>query len=654
MSKNKNKQKNKKYQNNQTDQQILKPNKADLPSSITLIYLGLLGLIRYGSRRLGLALLGLTLLQVGLLALIIGVNVWNYQSQDLALRPIEPKLEIGQSLRLQTNLGVEKEFEVEVEPSFDYRIELVNSGSLGLIKQIELVPESRLQTGTDYQIRLKGVAKKFSEKQNLKIGFRTQDAPEIQGTNFDQAQNIKIDQELTLALTDPNNDLSNFQIKTSPAIEFDKYLSEDQTKVNFQPKSNYQQSTNYQVEVFDYYKDQQNPIKTYQFETVRKPVLSINQAENIIPGSNVVVSFSEPMQTSQVGIQTSFAGYNWLDPFNLSFDTSGISPGSSYEIEVLAGARTEAGGVLEADSVRSFRVRSVGAVYASISPGGYGVSTGSKFRVDFSQAVDRASAEARISVAPSFDYHLEWISDQTVLVVPNSSLAYSTEYRVVIEIGVVNVGFGLPSSSGFTGSFVTEERVTILGVPLFYQTMPLSCESAALKMALAYRGINTTENHIMSLMGYNPRHWQENGNQWDDPYQMFVGDVYGSQVTKTGYGVYAPPVARAAQLMGANASVHYGVSASFIANQIANNNPVVIWGYSYSGQRMDWNVNGSSVGAYIGEHVRTVIGFRGNPDNPTSFIINDPISGQLNWTAAQLMANMNIHGNLSNQAVVVY
>ncbi|MCA9349674.1 C39 family peptidase [Candidatus Saccharibacteria bacterium] len=654
-NKNKNNKNNKNYQNNQNHKNPKDPKPEIEQLSPSLFWrFGFGYFLRLISRRLGLALVGLMVLQLGLLAGIVGSNTWHYLEGQLELSPVEAKLEIGQALKIKSNFGLDQNFAVETEPSFDYHLELMHTGALGLVDQIVLVPDGRLKTGTDYRVKLNGIAKKFGDKQDLELGFRTQDAPEIEAVDFDQASNVKLDQTLTLKLTEPNNDLSDFQIKTQPEIQFDKILSQDKTEVKFVPKQEYRQTTEYGVEVFDNYKDQLKPVKQYKFQTVREPKLSINQTESLNPNSNLVLSFSEPMNQQETTIQTNLGGYSWLDAQNIKLDLSGITPGNSYDIEVMTGARTEAGGRLEAESPRSFRVRSVGEAYASISPGGYGLPINSRFRVDFSQAVDRASAESRISVAPSFDYHLEWASDSTVLVVPNTSLGYGSEYRVVVGAGVVNLGFGLPSSSGFTGSFVTEERVTILGVPFFYQTMPLSCESAALKMALAYRGISATENQIMSLVGYNPKQWQVDGNQWDDPYQMFVGDVMGSQSAKTGYGVYAPPIAAAAQALGANSSVHYGVSASFIANQIANNNPVVIWGYSYSGQRIDWNANGSAVGAYIGEHARTVIGFRGNPDNPTSFIINDPVSGQLNWTAAQLMANMNIHGNLSNQAVVVY
>src|ERR1700682_5742808 len=96
----------------------------------------------------------------------------------------------------------------------------------------------------------------------------------------------------------------------------------------------------------------------------------------------------------------------------------------------------------------------------------------------------------------------------------------------------------------------------VLDIKIHYQEHNLSCEAAALKMALAYQGINADE---MTLIGYmtrdsRPAKFDAKGHlvAWGDPAQGFVGDPDGHIERYTGYGVYYGPVAMAAQLAGAH------------------------------------------------------------------------------------------------------
>src|SRR6266853_4510860 len=96
----------------------------------------------------------------------------------------------------------------------------------------------------------------------------------------------------------------------------------------------------------------------------------------------------------------------------------------------------------------------------------------------------------------------------------------------------------------------------VLDVKLHLQEHSLTCEAAALKMALSYEGIVVDE---MTLVGYmtndrRPAQFDAQGHliAWGDPAQSFVGNPDGSIQRLTGYGVYFGPVANAATLAGAN------------------------------------------------------------------------------------------------------
>lgn len=194
----------------------------------------------------------------------------------------------------------------------------------------------------------------------------------------------------------------------------------------------------------------------------------------------------------------------------------------------------------------------------------------------------------------------------------------------------------------------------VLPIAAFRQTRKQSCEAAALKMALAYRSIQTDEAELTKRFGYNPSTRNLATNVWGDPDQAFVGSIDGKQ-DYTGYGVYAGPVAKAAVSFGRNAEALHGVSPQQIAAELADGNPVIAWGWNKKSVADSWKTpSGKTIKAWKGEHARLVYGFTGSIDHPTGFYLNEPASGtQLYWTTDQLSANLNVFGNLSNQVVVV-
>src|SRR5207302_5956162 len=100
-----------------------------------------------------------------------------------------------------------------------------------------------------------------------------------------------------------------------------------------------------------------------------------------------------------------------------------------------------------------------------------------------------------------------------------------------------------------------------LPAPLIAQAYPLDCESAALQVALATKGIAVTQQWIFNSLPQQPQPpVKVNGYpvQWGDPYAAFVGSVYGKESNFTGYGVYYGPIAAAAALAGAKADGHTG------------------------------------------------------------------------------------------------
>jgi uncharacterized protein YvpB len=181
----------------------------------------------------------------------------------------------------------------------------------------------------------------------------------------------------------------------------------------------------------------------------------------------------------------------------------------------------------------------------------------------------------------------------------------------------------------------------ILNIPMDYQDQALSCEAAALKMALAGRGVRVSEREIMRRIGYDPT--AHKGQTWGDPDQAFVGSIAGKQMT-TGYGVHWSPVARAARTWRPARAFRFATPER-MAQEIAAGHPVVFWGTIGHAYRYNWTTpKGKLIRGWKGEHARTIIGFYGPVTAPTHFVINDPVVGRVTWTRNFLAYNWGAFG----------
>src|SRR5436305_1735666 len=134
--------------------------------------------------------------------------------------------------------------------------------------------------------------------------------------------------------------------------------------------------------------------------------------------------------------------------------------------------------------------------------------------------------------------------------------------------------------SGATGSGASAPRLAQL--TYVAQSHPLSCEAAALQMALAHAGIQRTQDAILQLTGIDsrPPELAADGSvlHWGDPYDRFVGDPDGSETALTGYGVYAPALARAATASGAHVlAAAQGIASAEVYDYVAHEHPVIAW-----------------------------------------------------------------------------
>jgi len=229
----------------------------------------------------------------------------------------------------------------------------------------------------------------------------------------------------------------------------------------------------------------------------------------------------------------------------------------------------------------------------------------------------------------------------------NSRYSFSFKTRLVSSEEISQNETQLKETSKFPPetSFLTqpEPKITLLNVALDWQDHPLSCEAASLKMALTSKGVYISENDIMKEIGYDPTPHQ--GNIWGDPDRAYVGNIDG-KICNTGYGVHWQPVAKAANEWR-EAEAFSGWNLKNLIKEIELGNPVIVWGTLpvQTLHECSWYTPERKYIKTLQEtHVRLVVGFIGESENPSKIILNDPLAGRLYWPTSYFLTNWKIFG----------
>ena len=379
--------------------------------------------------------------------------------------------------------------------------------------------------------------------------------------------------------------------------------------------------------------------------TFNRPVVRKSLTKNITPSVAGLWIFEDPIYDTHLYRKIVFYPY------------SRLVPGREYKIEISGIAN-----FLNNNSssyAYSFRTQDVYDVLGESTQGNKfsvigsfpqdgwdGINTDSTIRIRFSHPVDKNSAESHFSLLPEVAGSFLWESE-TMIFKPSSSLEYATKYSIIESEGV-NILNGTFLTQKYTASFTTQNEITKLEVPSFLQKYTLSCEIAALRMVLSYRGITVDEDALLQKIGFDPN--GKNGNVWGNPYVGFVGNIKGKQMVN-GYGVYWEPIARAAN--------NYRYSKSFenwtinnLTESIQKSTPVIVWISIAGRQPTIWlTPTGDRIKAVSDEHAVVVTGFSGPPNNPTQIIVNDPLIGEAFWSRESFEKKW---ASFSNSGVLVF
>ncbi|MGH9856542.1 MAG: C39 family peptidase, partial [Acidobacteriota bacterium] len=312
------------------------------------------------------------------------------------------------------------------------------------------------------------------------------------------------------------------------------------------------------------------------FTTAKEPGITGKSENFLYPEETIDVTFDTAMRTGEPGIRCACEGTGqWKNNKTYQFKPAKVTVNKAYKFVVPKGLRAVSGGLRSKDA--AYAVRTPGPVRAYIAGLGGNANAGAPITVTFDQPVQKTTAQAAFGISPKVSGSFAW-PDATTMVFTPRGYEQQTTYVTSMQPGVAPVRFGLPGGVRVAMQFTTEPKTVKLNIPVLAQQHPSSCEAASLRMALAFRGVRDADASIVRKMGYNGRHKNHAKNAWDDPTQMYVGDINGSQSQYQGYGAYAAPIANAARAYGRNASAHYGASAGFVARQIYAGNPVIIIG----------------------------------------------------------------------------
>jgi uncharacterized protein YvpB len=607
--------------------------------------------------RLIIGIFGLSLLGVGILLVLAGrfitpsvTLVSPVTTAELALeQPLRVRLSVPAARRL-----IEASIEPTIEGTWQWEGGINNEH---FARTLTFTPEEIWAPEEEYKVVIKNVRPLLGgEERSHVVSFMTKALPVIVAASVQEGESEQPPQEpISLTLDQPPSDTIDFTFSLSPEATINVTKDPVNQRYVIEPVEPLRQGQEYLLkaerEVVRKARATGEVVSRFGkeiiferlFRTKTPPAILAHspQGSSVLPQTDQFkIHFSLPMVRGEVdaGIRLEPAepgAWEWLNDSELIFKFDNpLKIEQVYKITLPPGIHAVDGSYFEEPTTLSFST--VGALKVnSFSPSAKtGIPIGTVIRLGFDQPPEPDSVMSKLSVSPQFNYSSSWQGNMLTLK-PSEPLSYATKYTVTLSKGAKSL-FGRDARADYVATFTTEEKVVLLNVPWDRQDRALSCEAAALKMALSAKGVFVSEGEIMDLVGYDPT--PHAGNTWGDPDQAFVGDINGAQ-NSTGYGVHWGPIARAASAWRPSVAV-LGMTVHDVARELEAGNAVVFWGVTGSAYYDPWfTPSGKKVEAWKGEHTRTLIGYRGSIDNPTSFIINDPQSGRVTWSTSKLKSN---------------
>lgn len=563
-------------------------------------------------------------------------------------------LEEASGITISFSVPMNKDFlnihispETEINISYKY---IFNSqkwiSSYTVQPKESFLPEQKVVIYTTGITRLFPLGLKHENSQE----FFTPTTPAIEevvlGTD---TNNVPINEGIVIELDSKDQQFVEWEAIFDPIVEYE-IKRDSSNKIIIMPL-NLKQGTQYKLSLYrniikydtqTYKKISQEShelIEEFSFRTIPAPgLLSFNrEGEYISNKEPLILNFESPIQEDTVegrfSLSPELEGNITLseDKKQIIFTpTTEFQKNTEYTATISKGIMNTLGGYIEEDIQITFKT--AGYVKLSSSSPWNGAKnieiTTKTLSMTFDQPVNKESVEKGWSISPSVNGSFSW-RNNTVYYTLSNNLAYGTKYTITIPAGIVSI-YGYNSNTSITTSFTTKYETVRLNVPQYYQTESFTCNLAATRMVLGYKGISSTESGIRSAIGIG-----------ENPLTSWVDQ----------YGVHAGPISSYISSRGVSNSIKSGWNLTSALQEVKNGRPVLIYVYNgYSQPYGTFELPGGYTG-YKGMHSEVIVGFVGKPEAPQAIYTNDPWRGPRTYTSGTLLGKW---AYLGYTAIVIY
>jgi len=517
-------------------------------------------------------------------------------------------------------------------------------------REFTFKPETSIYPGNPVILYVTGIKTpwSFGKAHEYAIEYPILEIPSIKSIlPEDNAEMVAINESIYIDLDSINGDFVNWRFEFEPVIESYE-INSSKTGVEVFFPNGLKQDESYSVKVYrtprsyliedntDLDVGDTELVSEFKFKTVTTPLVDsyIPKGNSVLIDEPIKIVFDQEMIQKEVeenfSITPNVVGkFTWEDSKTLLYELeTPLIKDTQYKISIAEGIHSLALG--EVKEPINIEFTTIGHVkVSSVKPVNKATGlaiTGNKVIITFNQDVDHASVQSHFSMSPKVTGKFSW-SGNVMTYSINQTLEYSTTYTSTVTAGIKTIN-GLDSTIKYTNKFTTKSNIVSLKLPWYSQQENFTCNIAATRMVLAYRGIYRSESSIKSSIGtgLNP-----NAN-W-----------------VAGYGVHAGPIN--SYISGYRGTTYKkGMSITDLTAAIDAGNPVVTWVYNrYSTPYGSFTLPGGYTG-YKGMHSEVVRGYIGNASNPTHILINDPWRGQYSYRVSTFKS---IWGYLGYTGIIV-
>jgi uncharacterized protein YvpB len=512
--------------------------------------------------------------------------------------------------------------------------------SLPFGRYISYKPTRTYLSSQKVMMYLSNIQKPFSNKYGSEflLSFTAHPEPQISdSTPKNDSVDIPINSEVIFYLSNQNGIYSKWDVNIHPDIKYSLIKKNNEVIVKF--SESLMQGIHYTIDVYQtpVITDISSgiPVKegltklagTVSFTTIKPPLVTSFKPEGEISRSEPVeIKFDQEMDQKSVEsnitiIPATKGSFIWLDNGKI-FKFLPIEWPSDTQIKIFLnkGISAKNGGVLDSDIEYTFRTYGAVQIKNTFpSDKTQNISIDDMIKITFNQDVNHKSAESNFSIYPQVNGSFNW-DGNTLIFKPKLNFAFNTSYEILIKKNIKSI-YGSESLSNFNLWFKTSPETYLIDVPYFGQNELFTCNIAAARMLLSFRGINISEEELKKEIGNSGV--RGNGN----PHIGYTEN----------YGTYWEPITKVISNYRPY-RVFDKWNLTDLLSEVSKGNPVMIWGQNgwSDPHELSWtNPDGTQIYAINGMHSSVVRGYKGPKSNPTEIIINDPWRGISSITTAE-------------------